>query len=390
MRPLAAVLIALLLPAAAFARPGELDRTFGDDGVIVGSSGPPADLIRLLPGQRAAVRWGESWNDAPLRAFDDRGRFEPSFSTAGTSAATTVPGGIVVLRELPGPRWVTQRVGLDGSVDPRYGRGGVAELPFLDRFTPDRMRHDRLGRVFVTGAALGPGDAGTLTVARISPDGTPDSRFGTGGLVRGQLYAYPSAVALGPGGGIWVGVNDHDAAVLELRADGHFGWRAGSDSRRPFPFRDRAMTVPDMLADRRGRLIVAVNGARRGFVFRLRPDGRPDPTFRRLRLKHSLTALARDRDGRLLVAIGAVPPWGETNDVILRRYSRAGQLDRSFGRQGRAVIHAPSGRWSGVAVSSLLIDRRDRILVGGTAYDTHYEPRDLFGRPHPLLARLHG
>ena len=61
MRPLVAALAALaallLLPAAAQARPGELDRGFSGDGLVVGDRTGEAEVVRAAGG-RVATLWG--------------------------------------------------------------------------------------------------------------------------------------------------------------------------------------------------------------------------------------------------------------------------------------------------------------------------------------------
>jgi hypothetical protein len=100
--------------------------------------------------------------------------------------------------------------------------------------------------------------------------------------------------------------------------------------------------------------------------------------------------MARDRHGRLLVALGAIPPFGGERHAKLVRFTRAGRRDRTFGKGGTATVRAR--RWVGLALSSFQFDRHDRILAAGTAYDARYGEHDHsnYGRSHPLLVRLQG
>ncbi len=143
--------------AARFDSTGTPDPAFGDDGLVVTSV--PVD------GRPTAV------------ALDGAGRL----LIAGTIPPCCSPGGRLI-RLLP-----------DGSLDPTFGAGGVAEFvlsgPFANQPLPARtiaVLPD--GRLVVVGEAT----SGPAFLAQLTPDGQPDGTFAPGGV---------QDIDLTPGGG---------------------------------------------------------------------------------------------------------------------------------------------------------------------------------------------
>lgn len=253
------------------------------------------------------------------------------------------PAAVRILRFLPG-----------GGLDPGFGHGGVVETdlglpaPLGTDGAPIGTRAavratgiavDRQGRIVVTGTAvtnLGAGCAhdsfapiavAAGFVARFAPDGAPDPTFGVDGLFGGRDS----------------GENPLGTEVIGdpvIAPDGAVAYRSlQSFSCRP------------------GR-------SHRG-VARLTPTGLTDTTFGgRGVIVGRYLDLAGERDGSLL-ALEEVPRrYAQKVRARLIRVARDGRLEEAFGRHGVATVTLPPS--ADTTLDSLAVDRRGRIVIGGT------------------------
>ena len=191
--------LALVLATAPAARtaPGDLDPTFGGDGVV---------RTDLTP------------------AEDD-----------GYAVAIQPDGKIVVAGEKgiggPNPRLAIVRYETDGSLDPSFGGGdGKVSIDFtpFDDF-PYAVRIQADGKIVVAGAAAYIGPNSRFALARLTSDGSLDPTFGGDGTVMTDVT--PSSdvlngMALQPNGKIVVvgsvsaGPDNGKIGVLRYRSDG--------------------------------------------------------------------------------------------------------------------------------------------------------------------------
>jgi len=211
-------------------------------------------------------------------------------------------------------------------------RGKVSGAPLgMDYDTwPDlgmsAVTQDRQGRILV---------GHTWTIARLLADGTPDSEFGANGTVN-----FAEALEL-------------EAGVL---ADG-------------VPMIRSIAVQPDGGIVVAGYTVSQVAIFMSPFLFRLNPDGTADRSFGRdgfmgggdRRLSSELFVdMTLDSRGRILVA---GPQYNVS--VMVRRFTLDGQVDRTFGRNGRVRIQS-KGIMAAHVLSSVLVERSGRILAGGT------------------------
>ncbi len=208
-------------------------------------------------------------------------------------------------------------------------------------------------------------DSAALGLESITPDGKPNTHFGSKGFVVTPLHP----------------LKNHDGAV-----------------------------VTALVRDGRGRVIVAgwrtqslLLDAGVVFIAAARYDaaGTLDPTFGdhglvNVRFNHDgvteASAALVDAQGRLLVAgynggrksgskLGSFDDW--TNHLIIARFTTDGQLDASFGQGGFALAdivpqdrsHKSHERYFLVyqhAPAGLAIDAHNRIVAGATASDGTY------------------
>src|SRR5262249_55921712 len=124
---------------------------------------------------------------------DDRGQFDPHW----IAGVLLQPDGKIVEAgtdflngDNPGldgttPRFAVTRHNADGTVDWTFGQLGFTTVPFPRggaQATSVALQSD--GKLVVAGVFVAPGATRPdFALARLNPDGTPDSSFGTNGLV---------------------------------------------------------------------------------------------------------------------------------------------------------------------------------------------------------------
>jgi uncharacterized delta-60 repeat protein len=121
------------------------------------------------------------------------------------------------------------------------------------------------------------------------------------------------------------------------------------------------LTAAGVIVEPDGRLVVAAAGDTVSVLLRYTRDGVRDRRFGHrgkavLPQGMSVAALQRESDGKL-VAAGTV----SAGKVAVARFDPDGSVDRSFGRSGETVTTLGPD-----TVSSLVVQRRGRLVVGGT------------------------
>jgi uncharacterized delta-60 repeat protein len=227
------------------------------------------------------------------------------------------------------------------------------------------------GKIVVAGLSGGQAD---FALARVNPDGTLDSTFGTNGRVVTNFGNPPStqasAVAVQRDGKIVAAglATAGGTPLARYRPDGTldptFG-SGGTEKLDPDLFDGSDLYPTAITVLRTGRILVAGFACTSGcnprtlFILRLNPNGTIDPTFGsagEATLGNSLTtygyfppAFGVDESGRIYVAAGTypTPSNGYPDRFLIARFGPAGHLDSSFG-QGGTVETAMSPRAPGI------------------------------------------
>ena len=262
--------------------------------------------------------------------------FAPERFSSTVAVAVDGQGRVLVAANLDDgsrqSRAAVLRLRSDGSLDTTFGAGGVARIEPPAPWGATRaeaIKVDRQGRILVAGSA---GNV-VPALARLLPDGAPDTAFAGGGVLL-PLGAYGD----GPGG--WYG----------LALDGSSIVVAGAVEDSP-PYGTGL-----------GRVAV---------VARVGDDGRPDPAFASggfLKLPvpgvtfASTRSLAIDRDGRIVLGIWRATTTDFPGDVsaTVVRLTHAGALDGTFGSGGLSALGALRGR-----VPAISVRRSGEILALG-------------------------
>ncbi len=349
---LIAVGLNTVVVGAASAASGDLDQTFGDDGVV---------------------------------RTDFRGR------DAAAAVAIQSDGKIVVAGK-DGRRFVLARYTPGGALDTTFGGDGkvATNLTAGDDFASD-LAIQADGKIVVTGRAGGNG--GRFATARYGADGALDGAFGGDGVVLTNFSPsddFASGVAIQADGDIVVvgrarggsygGPSDAAFALVRYLSDGSRDPAFSSDGKvfaNLTPGGDFALDAavqPDQ------RIVVAGRGGGsrgRFAVARFTADGVRDASFggdgtvftNFSRYQDSATSLALQADGKIVVAGSATRiTYGAT--FALARYEVDGSLDVSFSGDGKAVTRFAEyfvGGWYDIA-NDIAIQADGKIVVAGSSH----------------------
>ncbi|MGQ0592156.1 MAG: hypothetical protein ACT4QB_05760 [Gammaproteobacteria bacterium] len=350
-RGLLVLLSALLLtlPVPALAAPGDLDPSFDGDGRVLTDfrdfEGVNALAVQLDGKLVAAGGFFPFFGlarynaDGSLdRSFGKGGRVRRNFGRGAQARALVLqPDGKPVAAGLAGSDFLLVRLNPDGSLDTSFGAGGVVRTDFGGGDGANALVLQPDGKL----VAAGNRRSGTrvnvvsdLILARYHPDGSLDASFGAGGFV-------VESGILG--------------SALVLQPDGKLVAAGGGD----------APGSGDQL-------------------FRFNPDGTLDTSFGdggRMGLNFGgpsdLSALVLQPDGKL-VAAGAVDPFF-SGDFLLARFNPDGSLDTSFGTGGFVVTDF--GR--GSRANALVLQADGKLVAGGQFVGGNFI-RQLF-----IVARYH-
>ena len=433
MASIAIVVALLLVLAAAPARSGGDRRESVASTQVASASHAYARALAIqTDGKLVAVGSSDAAGRAygfALARYSRKGSLDGSFgrggkvltnfgSSGGAAAVVIQPDGKIVaagssLRSADRREFALARYRRDGSLDASFGSGGKVLTTFRRYSRAVGIVLQRDGKLVAVGSSgNNPYADGQLAVARYTPSGRLDARFGSGGkvLMGCGSGCYASAVAIEPDGKIVVAdVNSFGLARFNVDGtlDSTFG-QGGKVSAGYAPF---ALAIQ---AD--GKLVAAGagvgasgNGDEDFALARYTPDGSLDPSFGTggYPLPPVSTDFGYSEDAALAVAIqadgkpvavgrtddeGGHPVGTIGEDVALARYTAGGRLDATFGRQGKVVTSFdPGGKYySGFsAASGVVIQPDDRIVAAGY-HAPGVQPRDFLLLRYTAQGRLDG
>jgi uncharacterized delta-60 repeat protein len=280
-----------------------------------------------------------------------------------TLAAPRPDGGAVLVSGDPAGRLVLAAVRRDGTLDPAFGTGGIAQvaLPAPWRPSPLELLLDGQGRPLVVfaGAARARNELPQLQVARLTAAGALDTSYGDGGVatpgIQGGCGGGCTPAALAPDGALLVtGVtgtfpatpnpaNDQTWVVRRLSAAGAVDAGFGAQGTAAIATVSAAGHSVAVRGD--GGVVTVGTVAGHAQVARLTAAGTADPVF------HGGAPLDL---GAAVGTVDVVGRAGGAADVLaydasagrIVRVTAAGVPDPAFGAGGSAVL--PFG-YSGTA-----------------------------------------
>jgi uncharacterized delta-60 repeat protein len=408
------VAAAVALPGAAGAAPGDLDPSFGGDGIVTTSFGGGAEAyaVAVLPNGKIVV--AGSNNDFALARYLPDGTLDPVFDGDGkvttdfagfdgTFGVAIQPNGRIVAAGGGGSssssfdsggNFALARYKRDGGLDLTFGADGkvVTDLGGWSAIAADvAIQPD--GKIVAVGTRDldddSPGLVGDFAVVRYNPDGSLDAGFGSNGVVLTELLGEGIAVALQDDGKIVVagytglsGVS-LDTALVRYEADGTLDTSFHGDGIAILDLGHGERDLPIDLAIQSDRKIVVAGTILNPGDFllaRLNPDGSLDT--------HGLdpyldapfgaggqvgtdfggfdyaTAIAIESGGKLVAAGGKrLETAGGQGDFALARYNLDGSLDQTLGAGGRVTTDVSSSD----GIEDVAVQSDGSIVVVGWA-----------------------
>ncbi len=407
---------ALLLAAAsaAWARPGELDRSFARNGIATLSfaknTSASAQAVALTRGQLIVVAGDltspSGSGQIVVARYTSAGRLDPRFGRRGivrttfrrgpTVAGVAVDGrGRIVVAGANGSGFVVVRYTSAGRLDPSFGSGGRVMTPFPNgQVNGGAVVLLPGGGIAVAGGVTPPmGTNQGFALARYSSSGRLVASFGSGGRVftgfgAGGDTVAAHAIAFSNGKLVAAGLFDNPFTGGGAYALARYSAQSGrldptfSDDGKVSTLLGNEAAAQGVIVDPSGRTVAAglallhPGQGDRIVLTRYARNGAVDPSFGRGGIVATnmpggdagANAIARQSNGRLVVAGQALQPGGATSFFGLVRYLPNGRLDPAFGTAG--IVVTRFGRGVQAAANSVVIQANGRIVVAGSAGST--------------------
>jgi uncharacterized delta-60 repeat protein len=427
-RFLCALVLVASLPQAlrassASAAAGDLDSTFGSGGVVTtnfgtDAAGANAIAYRASDGSFVAAGYDIQPNHEvfALAKYLSNGSPDPSFG-GGTGMVTTKFGhwnaqatavaiqqttGTIVVAGFQSPsynRFAVAEYNPDGTLDTSFSHDGMTTLDFGDNAEAKAVAILPNNDVVVAGYAANASTGGDFALVRYTDKGKLDPSFGNGGIVTTDFFGSDdaiSAMAIQPNGKLVVAgsTTNHgisEFSVARYNSNGTLDQSFGISGVQFTAFEsnpgDEAAAVR---LGANGRIVVAgtarknVSGAQTKFaVARYTANGSLDTSFSTdgkttTSIGHYAFGygVGIEPAGGIVVAgtVGTQPPHF---DMVVVRYTPAGDLDSSFGTGG--IVRTDLG--ADERAYGMRIQSDGRIVVAGVGWP----PSSLIS--HFLLAR---
>jgi len=337
-------------------------------------------------------------------SFGSGGKVSTSFGANTLSFATGVgvmsDGRIVAAGTTGNQNTGDQDFGVirykpDGSLDSSFGNGGVVKTDLgtnTDEGRATVLQPD--GKIVVVGITQAASQIDDLVIVRYNVDGSLDSSFGSGGIVR--VVGSPSfsteinAVVLQPDGKIVVGGGAYSTIpqccagltffLARFNPDGSPDSSFGNNGQAEVSFgSDQTSDISSLALQPDGKIVAAGesspsdNSTSPGYaVARVNGEGSPDQRFGTGGVVQSsfndtnggATSVAVQADGKIVVA-GSRTGAGSV-DFGLLRLNADGSVDSGFGNGGTVVTDLNSGSYDNPM--AVAIESDGKILAAGYGY----------------------
>jgi uncharacterized delta-60 repeat protein len=387
---------------ARYSPGGILDPSFGNGGIVTPFAGYSASSAavaiqgdgRIIVAGAVGPTPASPTNSLALARYNPDGSLDVSFGTSGSVLSSfsgvggfrigiQSTGKIVVsmqtVQTVPSTE-ILVRYNPDGSLDSTFGTGGMVTTSFLDaalEVQPD-------DKIITVGQIIPLGSSNGFAVARLNPDGSSDSTFGSGGMVTTQFAGNGAAadtVALQSDGKIVVaGVSDQGSgptfALARYNTNGSLDAGFGPGGK----VTSSIVGGIDSLTLQSDGTIVAAGG-QGGLtvqsvhtVARYTPAGTLDSTFGAngtaslgvaVPVPYPLANVLVESGGRIVVAV-TVSVSDVFDRAALVGLTNTGASDATFGTMGQVLTTIPGP--VGVEPATVLIQPDGKILVASTLY----------------------
>jgi len=336
---------------------GFLDPSFDGDGRLSLPAGPAAAVAVQGDGKIVTAGGTETLGgDFLVYRFNADGSADQSFGLGGVvgtdiagradiarAIALQGDGKIIVAGSSDG-EFALARYNANGSPDTTFGTNGVVTTPFGADATALDVAIQDDGKIVAAGrSSATAGGTSTFALVRYNADGSLDTSFdGDGKVTTGFGLTAANSVAMAPGGRIVAGgtaeTNHGDAALVRYLADGSLDPTFG-------PFPDFGTDVP--------------------------PPGVVRSAFEAYDGYDEIRDVAVDTDGTILAA-GQIEGQG----FVLSRFDQTGLFPRRY--ESPEFAGGPGGGASnGSAATAVTFDAQGRVVAAGYTMDSAGRPENV-------------
>lgn len=246
-----------------------------------------------------------------------------------------------------------------GQIDTNFNAVGVATMPGFTFSTGNAQAIQQDGKIVVCGVAQ-VGSQTDFLIARYNTNGTLDTTFSDDGIVtasNGPGNDECNAVVLQPDGKIVAAGKasiENSIGLIRLNSDGTIDNTFGSFGRVSFPIASNQSYANGIVLQPDGKFVVSAsvsnfNEPSKVAIARFLSNGSPDSTFGNGGATSNVigignarvTSIARQADGKFVMAGRYVAPGGDTDGLVVR-FTTDGVLDTSFDVDG--IIITPFGQ----------------------------------------------
>lgn len=411
------LLVSLMLARLAHAAPGDLDPTFGRNGVTVTRMGYGYDVAYTSFVVRQPDGKLVMGNGRTLLRATSAGLLDTTFGDAGfvtvlpkinalavqTDGKLLVAGALFQAGLTTVSDFVLARYTVDGGLDAGFAKAGQLLIPheFALFVQPYALALQPDGKIVVLGnlPRTAHDDYGTPAVMRLLPNGAWDPTFGEAGKVFiDDRYLF--TLTLQPDGKILVGGNAGggteatQAVILRLNLDGSPDTTFDGDGELLSQFGADINDVSAMVVQPDGKIVAAVT-ATYGLIqidnfeiVRLQPNGALDESFgNRGRATVDFTGESDYANALTLLPDGKLLVDGTVTNGDLPGFARLlanGGLDPSFGDGGKLIVPVGDTPFRGF---NHLVQPDGTIVLPGALDDLHLSLRRLqsAGAPDPTF-----
>jgi uncharacterized delta-60 repeat protein len=392
---------------------GDLDYSFGNSGRVT-TDFPDGEgdalAVAIYPGGKilaAGSVEGQKRIKFALVRYNGDGSLDPTFGSGGwvttdlgqpvnqaTSMAIQSDGKIVVAgyTALSTGVFLTAdfalvRYNTDGTLDPTFGSGGIVHTDFHggeDHAWAVAIQSD--GHIVAAGTVEVATTRAYFALARYNTDGSLDSSFGSGGTLTTDFSGFSiiRSIAIQPDDRIVVGgyadTTTTDFALARYNSDGRLDTSFGGDGKVTTDFLGDWDDIFSILIQPDGKIVAAGRAYDQQqywhtAVARYNSDGTLDANFAssgKTTIDFSGSdsyahSLVMQPDGRLVIVGGT---WNRgsqpANDIVLARFNSDGNLDSTFGSDGKVVTDFFGGT---DLARSAAIGPDGRIIISGCVFN---------------------
>jgi len=410
MKKLLFLFVAGIISVNCFGQePGDLDETFGNDGIVitdlVNDAQQIAFSIKQLQNQKILVGASvltTTANNFALVRYEQNGTLDTSFGTNGAvlpdfemalSDMIILPNGAILACGFYWDSITDQDFGLvkfsaDGILDASFGNNGLVTTEFMGNLSehPSSLVVQNDGKILLFGStAPDAGSNGDFALARYNQDGTLDTSLDGDGMLTVDFGNddLGISIALFTDGRILLGgrafntsISRNEFAMILLNPNGLVDTSFGTNGIVKDHFVASDSSLGALAIQNDGKIIAVsrVNPQNQCLfaVARYNPDGSLDTAnfgtqgvvFTEFFTGNNcgLADATIMRDGKIVIA--GIDYNGNDFDAVMVMHNSNGTLDTDFGTAGKVITDF--GNNENEILGDLGIQQDDKILLAGT------------------------